>query len=230
MDRKVLKASDITGMLNALTTAINTSRIAPESFEKLCIDYRQLLEAPVIELMSNADPLIVGIVAFGGWFPCGNTMLLHDSSHANASNANGGNYPVVIVKGAVGFVGATRGGGVPTSVCLGVSTNGGVSWTPLDGTAGMKNSSRQLGANAGRAMPFYSSPSQVHYMTGVGGYRPKNYPSEKMVELQAAFGGDRDSFGNPTLYNAYCIMTDGALTDSCQAWAWLTLDAREQGF
>lgn len=230
LDRRVLKSAEVQALFDDLELAVNTTLLSPSSFEKLCTEYRSLLETPTFGLMATADPLVVGVVAFGGWYPCTNTILQHDSSHPGAPNFDGGNFPVVLVAGSVGFVGACRGGGVPTSVCIGRSADGGATWEPLDGTAGRKRTQRELGANAGRDYPFYASPAQTHYITNAANYRPKNYPSEKMVDVMAAFGGDRDSAGDPTAYNAFCLMVDGALSNSCQGWGWLTLDARERGF
>lgn len=230
LDRKVVKSAEITAMLDAIRTAVNTTRISTAAFEKLCVEYRSLLESPTFGLMAMADPLTIGGVAFGGWYPITNTILQHNSSHPSAPNFDGGTYPVLLVTGSVGFVGACRGGGVPTEVCLGRSVDGGATWEALDGTGGRLRTQRQLGANAGRDYPNYGSPNQTHYIFNTANYRPKNYPSEKMVDLVTAFGGTRDSAGNPTTYNAFCIMTDGQLSNSCQGWGWLTLDAREQGF
>lgn len=234
LDRTTVSGTQLDLLFTELKDYFNTAKLRARTFEKGAIEYRHLAGPPVISLMSEPAPLATGATPYGGWYPVTNHKILHQATIDNAPNANQtGNYPVLEVSGAVGFVGASRPWahpGVPGRVCLGVSVNAGATWNPLDGSGGTQNTARPLGDTCGRTLAYYDSPTQAHYIYGTANYRPIDYQSDRTVHVLAAFGGDLWNAGPPSALNAYCLMIDGQQTNTCQGWGWIELVAREVGF
>lgn len=226
LSKKLVLKAQLDTRFADLTTQANVTKHAPKEVEKAALEYRHLAYPPKIALMRMADPLATNATV-GGWASVANLTLYHASTHANAQNFDGGNRPVVEVKGAIGILDA--GGGNPTQACIGVSADGGATWTPLDGTGGTKSTVRQCGDTCGQGLSCYPYITQLHYMTGAVGYTPINFPSDRVVQLVADFGGDDSSFGNPAGYNAYCLMLN-AQAQAIGYWGWIELNARERGF
>lgn len=230
LDPRIVKKPDFVALRLDILAQINSTKLDARLLEKQGIEYRHILDAPTFNYMRRAEPLTVGVVNFGGWFAITNLILRHVATQDNAPNADGGSFPILDFHASLGFVGADRVLGAPTKLCIGVSSDDGVTWTPLDGAGGTLRTQRFLGDGSGYALPNYATPSQPHYLTGAPGYRPINYPSERMVDLVAAFGGDYGSHGAPSGINAYTVMVDGDVSDDCQGWGYTKLDAREDGY
>src|SRR3990167_4322067 len=157
-DKKVVVRSQIQDRFDDLTLFSNTTKPTPADVEKLAVDYRNLGRPPVINLMIHKDPAVTDALV-AGWYPT-DMVLKHASTHSTAPNFDGGSFPVLEVNAGVGTVFAL----INYRACIGVSIDGGVTWIPLDGTAGTKTTVRTFGWGQGQSVGCYNAVTNLHYM------------------------------------------------------------------
>ena len=229
LDRRKLLSTEVQGRFDDIDAWVNTHLLEARAVPPFGISARNIVGARTINLCSQRDPVTVAGVPSLGWYKS-DLAVAHQAALSGQHHHDDGitSYPTVEV---TAFVGVTDSD--PTKVglykmCIGVTTDGGVTWTPLDGTGPLKRSQREFGDGCGTSPNYYATVMQTHYMTGLNGYYPKNFPSDRAVRLVATFGGDSDSFGDPTVINGYCVMFNAPPVDPCTPWGFLTLDATER--
>lgn len=214
IDRKLL----IKSQLQAAFDAIESGAMVPGDMEKFAIGYRNLNTVPKFMLRTKMDPLELSpVVQDGSWYPMLGKYCRHNANILSANNYDASNQPVLEVRGAAYMVGAGTAP-QPTHVCIGISEDG-LTWTHV------AESVRPFGFGKGTSYPYYDSPSQNHYLTGAPGYFPVNYPYDQAVMVYGMFGGDA-GYADVGTYKYYTLMFNGVLSDTCNGFAWLTLNAR----
>lgn len=215
LNRKTIEKDELQALFDALATGV----VTPDDVEKMTLQYRHLKQVPKFHLRAVSDPLELSPIPSTGWYPMAQ-WVHHASTVPNADNYDESGKPCVELIGRLHLVGC----GIPpqpTQACLGVSADG-ATWTSLPATV------RPIGFGKGVAIPFYDSPNQPHYLYGGTGYRPVNYPYDGQILLNAMLGG-ADGLADPTAYSYFTIMLDGELSDTCQGFASMTLNARDNG-
>lgn len=229
LNQRLVSDDDLDIMFLELKNGINTDKFSQNNVEPGAINYRTLKVPPKISLARRFGypGALTFSAAFGGFYAVEESVLLHDSSHASASDRDQADRPVVQVTARLYFndVGSDATYLHALSACrIGVSQDGGATWVSLS------NTGRPVGPTCGYARRMYDTVFQRHYMDDTPGYLPFNANFDRGIQLVASFGGavENVSIANK---NAYCIMIDDITNfDHGYFFGYFWLNARERGY
>ena len=134
---------------------------------------------------------------YGDFHEVNHSRLTFDVNVVGVKNRDGKLAQSWIVYAVLRTNGATLGASTTnfdahggTVFCLGYSTNGAVSWAPVE------ESVRPAMQMCGQDLALFGPQQQTHYMNGTAGWYPPSEPLGSRVVLVGAFGGtDVPSFG-----------------------------------
>lgn len=225
LDGKLVKGSEIHTLDTDLQTYIDTTKLPSRDMLDREIAYRSLSQVSRFTL-GRRFGLRFGAVSsngpFAGYYSLDQTVLAHHATSASAPNGDTSGKPNVQVRALframeVGYLASF------TRICIGTSTDGGVTYTPHLST------SRPLGWSGGKfRSPYNGVGAQNHYWTGAANSWLKNTPIDRGVTLLASFGGLLGQ-GSPLNITHYCLMIDSVAAYSRYHEGVIVLTARDNG-
>lgn len=225
LDEKKVIAADLGGRFSVITAAVaakvNRENIGPNTF-----DHRTMLAQPLkiglARYFGYPDAITDGGL-FGGYRVINESRIYHEPFSASATDRGVTGRPVVQARARVSLI-ETNGLKLNISrLCIGKSTDGGATWTPLTTT------SRPTGQSCGYAYRVFDTPLQNNYWSGVVNYYPFNANFDRGVELVASFGGDVSNSA-ALLTDLYCVMVNDFTNLNRYLFGSIFLNAREKVF
>lgn len=208
LDRRYIVDTEIQAMLDDLSTFINTPSLSEENLRQRTVNFRHILQPPTIETGAEVDTRTLTYNGpWAGYYAITQSVLKFNIQHGSLPNIHEAQAPVIQVKALVTI--AARNSINPnlmTRCCIGHSTDGGVTWTPL------VDQSRPFD-------PFVNfnwfDGLQLDYMTGLINYFPKNYNyGTRCIVMASAGGATKDTISNGSHW--YCVMVDS----NVEGWGW----------
>lgn len=227
LSRDKVSQAEIQNALTAIQNSLNAVKLRENNLEPDSIHLRHLNQLPKINLSCEfgtaKGSTIDGTPHTDGsknWYHIPDSILKFNLGAAGLPNMYEANKPVIQLFGPFHTNHCqtlTSGTSAITEVCIGMSTNGGTTWTPLEVTK------RPTGQTCGREIAFFKGP-QKHYLFNTSNYHP-HYDWDRGIWLIGSFGGDKKVAASDGS-RWFSVMVDQPTTNDGQFYGQLFGDMR----